>query len=218
MIDSLAFRQLYPKDIPQLRLLCSESFPIEYPDSWYDFVTSGYFYSNAAFNQNQMVGVIIAENKSYKQIQAEDVSIIARHFKYNRVGYILTLGVAKAYRSLGLGSYLLSRTLENLEDQNCLCVYLHVLKANKKAIAFYENRNFRQHASFPYYYTIKGIPCEGSSYVIYMNGGYRDYPFIFLLLKRFSLFIFICFQKIVTNICPNQRSRRRLKRFNCDSV
>ena len=68
------------------------------------------------------------------QIQAEDVSIIARHFKYNRVGYILTLGVAKAYRSLGLGSYLLSRTLENLEDQNCLCVYLHVLKANKKGI------------------------------------------------------------------------------------
>ena len=72
------------------------------------------------------------------------------------------------------------------------------------AIAFYENRNFRQHASFPYYYTIKGIPCEGSSYVIYMNGGYRDYPFIFLLIKRFSLFIFICVQKIVTNICPNQ--------------
>lgn len=51
------------------RLLCSESFPIEYPDSWYDFVTSGYFYSNAAFNQNQMVGVIIAENKSYKQVE-----------------------------------------------------------------------------------------------------------------------------------------------------
>ena len=51
------------------RSLCSESFPIEYPDSWYDFVTSGYFYSNAAFNQNQMVGVIIAENKSYKQVR-----------------------------------------------------------------------------------------------------------------------------------------------------
>jgi len=129
-------------------LLCSESFPIEYPDSWYDFVTSGYFYSNAAFNQNQMVGVIIAENKSYKQIQAEDVSIIARHFKYNRVGYILTLGVAKAYRSLGLGSYLLSRTLENLEDQNCLCVYLHVLKANKKGIVSIIRLNSKSHSKY----------------------------------------------------------------------
>ena len=73
------------------------------------------------------------------KMQAEDVSIIARHFKYNRVGYILTLGVAKSYRSIGLGSYLLSQTLENLEDQNCMCVYLHVLKANKKGSVSSEN-------------------------------------------------------------------------------
>jgi len=68
-MDDLSFRPLYPADISKLKVLCWESFPIEYPDSWYDFVTSGYFYSNAAFDKNgNMVGVIIAENKSYKQV------------------------------------------------------------------------------------------------------------------------------------------------------
>ena len=54
-----------------LRVLCGESFPIDYPDSWYDFVTSGYFYTCAAFDQTRMAGVIIAENKSYKQVNSK---------------------------------------------------------------------------------------------------------------------------------------------------
>ena len=68
-MEGLSFRPLFPSDIPELRISCCESFPIEYPDSWYDFVTSGFFYSNAAIDRDQrMVGVIIAENKSYKQV------------------------------------------------------------------------------------------------------------------------------------------------------
>ena len=38
-MENLAFRALCPDDIPNLRVLCGEAFPIDYPDSWYDFVT-----------------------------------------------------------------------------------------------------------------------------------------------------------------------------------
>ena len=77
------------------------------------------------------------------------------------VGYILSLGVAEAYRGLGLGSLLLNHQLEQFRLDGCLVVYLHVLSTNLTARLFYEKRQFNKHLTMPYYYTINGVPADG---------------------------------------------------------
>lgn len=33
-------RRLEPRDVPQVKLLCSDCFPIEYTDNWFKYITS----------------------------------------------------------------------------------------------------------------------------------------------------------------------------------
>ena len=79
------------------------------------------------------------------QIQPEDLSIIARHMRHGRIGYILTLGVSHAYRQKGLGSYLLQNAMTILQQGNCLAVYLHVLSANTNGKYTFQ---YRTHCTF----------------------------------------------------------------------
>ena len=53
-----------------LRNLCDELFPIQYPDSWYDFVTSGFsgLRTVAIFHENVMIAIIICELKKRCQV------------------------------------------------------------------------------------------------------------------------------------------------------
>lgn len=53
-----------------LRQLCDQLFPIQYPDSWYDFVTSGHLRTVAIFHEDVMIAVIICELK--KRFQASE--------------------------------------------------------------------------------------------------------------------------------------------------
>ncbi len=62
---------------------------------------------------------------------------------------------------------------------NCKAVYLHVLTTNQTAIRFYERRNFQMHSFLPYYYSIKGTPRDGYSYVLYINGGQPPWTIIY---------------------------------------
>ncbi len=34
-------RSLNSEDIPQVKALCADCFPIDYPDSWFKYITSG---------------------------------------------------------------------------------------------------------------------------------------------------------------------------------
>lgn len=66
--------------------------------------------------------------------------------KFTQVGYILSLGVIKAYRRNGIASLLLDNLVSHLtstESQNCKAIFLHVLSSNSSAISFYERKNFR---------------------------------------------------------------------------
>jgi ribosomal protein S18 acetylase RimI-like enzyme len=81
-----------------------------------------------------------------------------------------------------LASLLLDNLLSYLtsgEQADCKAVYLHVLTTNVTAIRFYERRNFRVHSCLPYYYSIKGCPHDGYSYVLYVNGGQPPSPFLY---------------------------------------
>lgn len=79
----------------QVRSLCRDWFPIEYPQSWYEDITSSErFFALAAVHKSQIIGLIVAEIKPYLKLNAEDRGILSRWFasKDTLVAYILSLG------------------------------------------------------------------------------------------------------------------------------
>ncbi|XP_013389989.1 N-alpha-acetyltransferase 60 [Lingula anatina] len=169
-------RFLSPSDINDIKKLCADWFPIDYPENWFKDITSNTkFFSLAATFNGQIIGMIVADIKPRSTCNKEDSDLLASHYPANiQVAYILSLGVVRDFRNHGIASLLLETLLQHLttsERQNCKAVYLHVLTANATAIRFYERRNFKLHSFLPYYYSIKGSPSDGYTYVLYINGG-----------------------------------------------
>uniref|UniRef100_A0A1A7Z4X8 N-alpha-acetyltransferase 60 n=1 Tax=Iconisemion striatum TaxID=60296 RepID=A0A1A7Z4X8_9TELE len=176
-LSEIQLRFLCHNDIGNVKLLCGDWFPIEYPDSWYQDITSNKkFFSLAATFRGSIVGMIVAEIKNRTKVHKEDGDILASSFPVDtQVAYILSLGVVKEFRKHGIGSLLLDSLKEHISttaQDHCKAIYLHVLTTNNTAIHFYENRDFRQHHYLPYYYSIRGVLKDGFTYVLYINGGH----------------------------------------------
>ncbi|XP_050390569.1 N-alpha-acetyltransferase 60 [Patella vulgata] len=174
--QEVQLRFLCPGDLVEVKKLCADWFPIEYPDSWYDDITSSSrFFSLAATYHSRIIGLIVAEIKPKVKLNKEDADILATCFPPTvQVAYILSLGVVEDFRRNGIASLLLDSLLSHLTTKeffNCKAVYLHVLESNGDALRFYERRNFRPHSFLPYYYFIQGKSRHGYSYVLYTNGG-----------------------------------------------
>jgi hypothetical protein len=59
-------------NIPQVRSLCQDWFPINYPLSWYEDITSSTrFYALAAIYNSSIIGLIVAEIKPYAKLNKE---------------------------------------------------------------------------------------------------------------------------------------------------
>ena len=72
--------------------------------------------------------------------------------KENRL-YIMTLGVLAPYRSCGIGTKLLTTTLEEADQDNSVEeVYLHVQTSNTDALDFYKRFGFEQREKILNYY------------------------------------------------------------------
>ena len=115
----LNFRFLNPGDLPEVKRLCREWFPIEYPDAWYaDITSTSKFYSVAAVFRGQIVGLVVAEIKDAHWLPKEDSDILAPGFgkKHmgSKIGYILSLGVVKELRKQGIASFLLENLIAHL--------------------------------------------------------------------------------------------------------
>merc|ERR1712243_318140 len=151
----LQLRFLSPQDIDQVKILCRDWFPIEYPDTWYQEITSNpRFFSLAATLNGTIIGLIVAETKELGQLAKEDRSLLASCFRSGtKVGYILSLGASEQFSQVK-------------------ALYLHVLTTNTQAISFYEHRGFQVHSFLPYYYAIKGKRKDGFTHVLYLNGGH----------------------------------------------
>ncbi|RWS14161.1 hypothetical protein B4U79_07773 [Dinothrombium tinctorium] len=198
-------RFLRPDDVPTVRQLCKEWFPIAYPNTWYEDITSNpRFYALAATLHVQIVGLIVAEIKQQLKCNVEDQGLLSKQFsKLTPVAYILTLGVVKEYRRNGIATLLLDNLIDHLTNtaKDTKAVYLHVLTTNIVAIRFYEKRQFRKHLCLPLYYYIDGEGWkDGYSYVLYINGGQPPwiliYPFLFRMIsfkllpfKNFLIFL-----------------------------
>jgi len=170
-------RFLSPHDIDQVKILCRDWFPIEYPDTWYQEITSNpRFFSLAATLNGTIIGLIVAETKELGQLAKEDRSLLASCFRSGtKVGYILSLGVSQQFRKQGIASLLLDQLISHLTSEQYSLVkalYLHVLTTNTQAITFYEHRGFQVHSFLPYYYAIKGKRKDGFTHVLYLNGGH----------------------------------------------
>ena len=156
----LQLRFLSPSDIDQVKCLCRDWFPIDYPDTWYTEITSNpRFFSLAATLSGSIIGLIVAETKDLSQLAKEDQSLLANCFLSNtKVGYILSLGVCQTYRKQGIASLLLDQLISYLNTNYChqvKALYLHVLTTNTQAIHFYEHRLVD---IFPYHHlTINNI-------------------------------------------------------------
>jgi len=173
----LQLRFLSPQDIDQVKILCRDWFPIEYPDTWYQEITSNpRFFSLAATLNGTIIGLIVAETKELSQLAKEDRSLLASCFRSGtKVGYILSLGVSQQYRKQGIASLLLDQLISHLTSEQfsqVKALYLHVLTTNTQAISFYEHRGFQVHSFLPYYYAIKGKRKDGFTHVLYLNGGH----------------------------------------------
>ncbi|EDV29154.1 uncharacterized protein TRIADDRAFT_18177 [Trichoplax adhaerens] len=80
------------------------------------------------------------------------VSKLDMHKKTIRRGYIAMLAVEKDYRKRGIGSELVSLTIEQMIKEGCDEVVLETELSNKPALALYENLGFvRDKRLFRYY-------------------------------------------------------------------
>lgn len=188
--NEVQFRPLCQVDIQELKTLCADWFPVDYPESWYnDITTSKRFYSVAAVLQQKIIGMIVAEIKTKQLTDREDWHILSdRHSHDTQITYILSLGVNKEFRRLGIASMFLDNLLDFLNSKNdCKAIYLHVLCSNKVAINFYEKRDFEQRIYLPNYYTINGQLHDGFCYVLYMNNGQPPWTIIDLIRDSWLL-------------------------------
>uniref|UniRef100_A0A0K8TKZ5 N-alpha-acetyltransferase 60 n=1 Tax=Tabanus bromius TaxID=304241 RepID=A0A0K8TKZ5_TABBR len=176
-------RFLCPDDLGEVRTLCQDWFPIDYPLSWYEDITSSSrFFALAAVYNLAIIGLIVAEIKPYSKLNKEDKGILPDSMGKNAdVGYILSLGVHKKHRRNGIGSLLLESLVNHLttaEKYSVKAIFLHVLTTNQPAILFYEKRRFYLHSFLPYYYNIRGKGKDGFTYVSYINGGHPPWTLL----------------------------------------
>lgn len=187
MVDPMQvqLRFLTAADLDTVKVHCQEWFPIEYPDSWYQDITSndGNYFSLAAVHRSRIIGVVVAQTKALNSCRQEDQEILSAKFAHDsRVTYILVLGVCREHRRHGIASLLVNSLLEFLRTEpladsgmRSRAVFLHVLSENMAAINFYTRRGFVLHSYLPQYYDVRGMARDGYCYVRYINDGHAPF-------------------------------------------
>lgn len=218
----IGFRFLDTSDIDEIKNLCKYCFPLDYPHYWFSLITSdSRFFSLAAISNGKIVGMLIAEVKCKCQVATEQGSdILASSFGPDTpVAYVLSLGVHPYYRRKGIASRLFQKfmmeVISGRPQASIKAVYLHVLATNSTAIRFYLGLNFRRWNYLKSYYIIDGQPCDGFSYVLYVNGGRPPWSYCELLFNtaqalqdlqpcKLSVRLFIWFYGTVRNFFPRR--------------
>lgn len=75
-LTNVQLRFLCPSDLDEVRELCQDWFPVDYPNTWYEDITSSSrFYSLAAVYNGVIIGLIVAEIKPYSALNREVSSL-----------------------------------------------------------------------------------------------------------------------------------------------
>ena len=180
IIRSLQLLRLTPVNVDILKSLCGDWFPVNYPDSWYHAITTNPKYDSfAATVDGQIIAILVSETKSLASVNKEDHHILSADHPLDStmVTYILSIGVDRSYRRMGVASYMIRELVKHCKAMHDAglsaprAIYLHVLCTNHAAIRFYERHGFELLHFLRDYYIIDNEKSSGYSYVRYVNGG-----------------------------------------------
>ncbi|KAJ8652644.1 hypothetical protein O0I10_011722 [Lichtheimia ornata] len=115
-------------NVGQLRKLNTVIFPVNYGDKFYSDVLHAGELAKLVYYNDICVGAVCCR----KETKDNEPRL-----------YMMTLGVLKPYRQLGLGSKLLEHILEHVGKHPELGpIYLHVQITNEAALNFYKKHGF----------------------------------------------------------------------------
>ncbi|KAF1803979.1 acyl-CoA N-acyltransferase [Mucor lusitanicus] len=120
-------------------------FPIAYGQKFYNEVLNAGELAKMVYYDNEYAGAICCRKEPSK------------YANFTARVYMMTLGVLKKYRNLGLGSILIEHIVETLRRQSdpiVTSIYLHVQTVNEAAIRFYTRNGFRIQSIVPDYYKL----------------------------------------------------------------
>lgn len=146
----LVVRLIHSADIPKVKELQDDSFPIEY---------SPIFYEN--IQKSNYLSIIICE-KSQNEENVIAISTSRQYEKSNfvlseKTSYLSTFCVREDHRKHGIGGYLLDLTcLISKCLYGCSGISLHTESRNETAINFYKNHGFNIARYLPQYYSFNG--------------------------------------------------------------
>jgi len=166
--ESIAWKLdvLRPKDLVAFKRICRDSFPLDYPDSWFDDVVAGKFIAFGVFHGDVLTSLLVAEITKLKDCDKEDQDLDSD--PEILACYILSLAVSAEYRRRGIASILINHLLKVYVYAPPFprLVFLHVLHSNFGAINFYKKSGFRHHATLQNYYVIDEVYQAGCTFVL----------------------------------------------------
>ncbi|EGZ07396.1 hypothetical protein PHYSODRAFT_529470 [Phytophthora sojae] len=187
------FRDLSSWDIPQVRLLHEEWFPIRYNQAFYDgaaqglwMETGGPLFARLAVEMQpspelvqpraedrrdeHILGAVTASTLPLSKVDDPDL-ISPDDWEHTHIMYILTLGTKSSVRRMGIASALLQECIaQACRQPQCGAVYLHVKADNLSARHFYEKNGFQNLRYLQDYYMIDGVRHDAFLYIRYVNG------------------------------------------------
>ena len=121
-----------------------------------------------------IIGFLFGQFMNTDICEERDIFDIAK--RPRKMFYILTIGVRKEYRNVGLASHLVQKSIQAAkEDQSCGIVYLHVIHYNAAAIRMYEKNNFEFLKTMHNFYHIERDYYDSYLYGIFLNGYEGEY-------------------------------------------
>lgn len=120
--------------LPELMDLHARVFPVSYGEKFYDEVLNAGELAKLIYYDKHYAGAVCCRLEPSK------------YANYTARVYIMTLGVLKFYRNLGLGSILIEHIMEIARRATTpiiTSIYLHVQTVNEQAIRFYTRNGFR---------------------------------------------------------------------------
>mmetsp|Transcript_54157 Transcript_54157/g.131420 ORF Transcript_54157/g.131420 Transcript_54157/m.131420 type:complete len:370 (-) Transcript_54157:11-1120(-) len=124
------------------------------------------------------------DDRRYRQQQQQQ-----RPRRHSKLFYIMTLGVVKEYRHLGLATKLVKKlfheTIQPMGDE-CGCMYLHVITFNDAAIKFYEQKlGFWRVQEIEGYYRIDDEQYNCYLYAKYFNSNWGHLD-LYMIVSRWA--------------------------------
>ena len=112
---------------------------------------------------HELLGMVVAKLVSPFECDKEDAGVVRTLMASRspddpepKLLYIMTLGVVETHRHCGIATELFTQLVKD-SRLHYDAIFLHVLRSNLPALAFYQKLGFERHELLVGYYIIKGV-------------------------------------------------------------